>query len=50
MRELSPCECPKIDKSTQSNDRFTMNPATIITLALALRFACQLIAAILRTL
>jgi hypothetical protein len=35
---------------TESNNRFTMNPTTIITLALVLRFACHLIAVILRTL
>ena len=50
MRTLHPCKCPQIERITQSNDRFTMNPATIITLALALRFACHLIAVILRTL
>jgi hypothetical protein len=35
---------------TESNDRLTMNESTLITLAIAMHYACHLIAAILRTL
>jgi hypothetical protein len=38
---------PRTSAKTQNK---TMNPITIITLALCLRFVCHLIAAILRTL